>query len=1057
MPLHTHAPRTWLGLVGLCLALFTTKTELKAQPAPATIVEAKTSLLTYPFSDPDPLTILVNNPKIYPYHRFDGYSLKGENQDWTTVTLSNDYVEVYVLPEVGGKVWGAIEKESGAEFIYRNEVMKFRNIAMRGPWTSGGIEFNFGLIGHHPGTATPVDYILQEEPDGSVSCVVGNIDLPSRTQWRVKIRLPKDKAYFETQATWYNPTPLQQSYYNWMTAAAAARQDLEFFTPGNQYLEHGGKARSWPYDQQGRFLPAYQENNFGPSKSYHVVGKDHDFFGGYFHDKHFGFGHWAEYEEMPGQKLWLWALSRSGGIWEDLLTDTDGQYIEFQAGRLFVQYAPGADQNPVTQANFPPHTTDQWTEKWFPVKGIGGMTDVSEQAVLHVQDTKEGTTIGINALAKVTGILKVTSNKGKTFEASVKLEPMEVFQKTFPLPLLEVQSVAVEAMDLQLSLAKDAGLLKRPFHSPPQNNAPTASAEKHFRSGMEAMKYRAFEAAKEEFEACLQLEPQHLEALTQLAELHYRNGQYQTAHTHAHQALQWDTYHPAANFVAGLIYRTQGDLLNAKESLGWAARSMSHRSAAYAEMAGVLLQEENWAKAKTYAQKSLDFNRYNLSAWECQAIAARQQADNKGLEQAIAAILDIDPLNHFAFFERYQKDKTEQNKSAFLSRHRSEFPEQTFLELAISYYRKGQSATAKKVLELAPQKNLVQLWMAYLAKDVDALGNISKAAPAFTFPYRRESLDALEWALQNADHWVFKYYLALNYWGKGRINEALSLMKACEERPNFAPFYLSRAHLSSLIKGENAEIDMHRAQAVGAKDWRVQRKFAKYLIETEQTHEAIKYLKGAWAQHKDNYAIGMDLVRQLVHSKQYQEAITILDQLEVLPFEGASEGRQLHQQANTGAAMEFMSKEDWKAAIKHLEKAKEWPERLGVGKPYDPDERLTDYLLAHSYAGLGNDQKRKIYYTKVWQRNEAEGNQISPHHLLGLLAHRSLGKEQNDVPLAAKLQKLDDADNPDVQWVKAMFEQDEAQLILLQHQHPKRWRSMPMQLLEQAVNLVEGK
>ena len=33
---------------------------------------------------------------------------------------------------------------------------------MRGPWTSGGIEFNFGIIGHHPSTATPVDYLIKK-------------------------------------------------------------------------------------------------------------------------------------------------------------------------------------------------------------------------------------------------------------------------------------------------------------------------------------------------------------------------------------------------------------------------------------------------------------------------------------------------------------------------------------------------------------------------------------------------------------------------------------------------------------------------------------------------------------------------------------------------------------------------------------------------------------------------------------------------------------------------------------------------------------------------------
>ena len=42
------------------------------------------------------------------------------------------------------------------------------------------------------------------------SCIVGNIDLPSRTQWRVKINLPKDYAGFFTEAVWYN----QHHYIN---------------------------------------------------------------------------------------------------------------------------------------------------------------------------------------------------------------------------------------------------------------------------------------------------------------------------------------------------------------------------------------------------------------------------------------------------------------------------------------------------------------------------------------------------------------------------------------------------------------------------------------------------------------------------------------------------------------------------------------------------------------------------------------------------------------------------------------------------------------------------
>ena len=349
------------------------------------ITERTVDYPAYYFGDPNPLPSFVFNPKIYPYHKFQSYDFEKANKNFKIVTLENEWIEVQVFPEVGGKVWGAIDKSNGNEFIYKNEVAKFRNIAMRGPWTSGGIEFNFGVIGHHPGTGTPADYRIEELPDGSVRCTVGGIDLPSRTQWRVKIILPKDQSAFTTKAVWYNPSETEQAYYNWMTAAAAAQQDLVFYTPGDQYLTHGGMAKAWPIDPLNRNLSHYNQNNFGPSKSYHVIGEYNDFFGGYYENSDTGFGHWGRYDEIPGQKLWLWNLSRAGGIWEDLLTDTDGQYVEYQAGRLYVQYFPG-EENPISQATFEPHLTDQWTEVWFPVKEIGGIKEASRWGAMNVEE-----------------------------------------------------------------------------------------------------------------------------------------------------------------------------------------------------------------------------------------------------------------------------------------------------------------------------------------------------------------------------------------------------------------------------------------------------------------------------------------------------------------------------------------------------------------------------------------------------------------------------------------------------------------------------------------------
>ena len=203
-------------ILSLLLALPTLAT---ASPQKATLTEGKTSMLTYGFSDPNP----VANPDLlqYPYFRFDGYESVGKQKEWKTVVMENDWISVTVFPEIGGKVWGAIDKTRGLEFVYYNHVVKFRDIAMRGAWTSGGIEFNFGIIGHIPSTATPVDYMTRENSDGSVSCLIASFELLTRTWWTVEINVPSDKAYFTTTARYINTSPLDQPYYNWMNAAYA--------------------------------------------------------------------------------------------------------------------------------------------------------------------------------------------------------------------------------------------------------------------------------------------------------------------------------------------------------------------------------------------------------------------------------------------------------------------------------------------------------------------------------------------------------------------------------------------------------------------------------------------------------------------------------------------------------------------------------------------------------------------------------------------------------------------------------------------------------------------
>jgi len=392
--------------------------------------EYSETILTYPFSDTSYLPIIAKRADIYPYSRIDGFSHEGVEQEWKMVKLENEYVEVYITPEIGGKVWGAIDKATGKEFLYKNDVVKFRDVAMRGPWTSGGIEWNSGVIGHHPGGAAPVNYKVYVDEQGTAHCVVGGMDLPSHLQWRVDISLPPNSSYFETTTFWYNDSPFMQSYYQWNNAAVKSADDLHFYFPGNYRLGHGGQANPWPVDEDGVDRSWYKNNVPFGHCSYHISGSMDNYFVSYYHDEDFGSGHWSPVDGAHGKKIWLWSLARNGGIWEDLLTDTHGQYVEVQSGRMLNQNSVSSGRTPFKQPRFIPYNADTWVERWFPVRGTGGVTRVAESGAIHVQYLPEGMQLHFSPIIEVEGKLVIRSGEEELLIENVVLLPSDLFKRT---------------------------------------------------------------------------------------------------------------------------------------------------------------------------------------------------------------------------------------------------------------------------------------------------------------------------------------------------------------------------------------------------------------------------------------------------------------------------------------------------------------------------------------------------------------------------------------------------------------------------------------------------
>jgi len=912
---------------------------LKMLAQKAVIREEMMEFKTYLFSDPDP----VPAPgRIYPYFRFDGYTDKSILKKWKMVILENDYIKVYVCPDIGGKIWGAIEKSTGKEFLYFNHVVKFRDVAMRGAWTSGGLEYNFGDIGHIPTCATPVDYTTKENADGSVSCVVGAIDLPSGTKWNVEIKVSPGEAFFETKASWLNNTELPCTYYHWMNAAAKAGDDLEFIYPGKNWIGHGGETGNWPVDKE-RNINWYKNNNFGSYKSYHVMNSYSDYFGGYWHDEEFGFGHFCDFDEKPGKKLWIWGLAPEGMIWEDLLTDTDGQYIEFQAGKLFNQAANSSTKTPFKHKEFAPHDADVMNEIWFPLKETGGMVAVSEFAVLNVSEQKGKQDIVLSALQTINDDFQIYKNGKLLSSETIKLKPLELYKTSVNLKGNENFKIILGDDKLIYSSNKKDILVDRPILPNPDFN--WKSAYGHFTKGLELEKQRDYIGAKNAYEKALERDAGFLPALNRLAQSYYRQMDYKTALELVQKSLAINTYDGEANYLLGLICRETGDITTSKSGFSIAMGDVAYRSAAATELANLFLVEKNWNKAERHASKALAFNRYNLDALQTLALAKRKSGKIDEAKKVLYRIAELDGTNHFQSFENYLISGKDTDKELFLSGITNELPYETFLDLAINYSNKGCDDEAIKVLSLAPDNAIVNLWLAHLSPTNKELylNKALKQSPEFVFPHRTETAEVLKTFLTENSNWKLHYYLGLILWNKNLVKEAKAQFMACGTEPDFAPFYMAKSKLTDSNK-EKLEC-LKKAGELAPDDWRPALALANFYISNKQADKAYQLIRPFVKKYPEQSAIGLCYAQSLSGQKKYEEAISFLENYELLPFEGATIGRDLYNEACIRSAYSALKKGKNNKAIKYAKKAKLWPPNLGVGRPFDVDERLEDYIL----------------------------------------------------------------------------------------------------------------
>ena len=734
-----------------------------------------------------------------------------------------------------------------------------------------------------------------------------------------------------------------------------------------------GESDTWPVDSLGRRIAWYEQNNFGTYKSYHVLGKPTNFYGGYWHQDNMGFGHWSPYHEKLGKKVWIWGLAREGMIWDKLLTDTDGQYVELQSGRLFNQASPGSMYSPFKHVSFAPYSADSWTEYWFPVKQTRGITNTSPRGALNLRVEKDWLKVDWMALENQIDTLQILDSGKPVLRRNLNLKPMQMVRDSVRWQGNQDQLVAKLGATV---LTDDPGpKLTRPLKSPA--NFDWQSEYGLLLRSTELSHQRNYAEAETYLNQALQKNPYLVPALAQLAQIRYRQGAYTESRALAGRALAVNTYDPEANYIWGLTNEQTGHDADALDGFSVAALSPAFRSAALLRMAYRAVTKQDWAGAQTLVNQCLEANPQNEKARNLLALLARKQGQSKVALTLLSDQLQRDPLNHFASFERYLNTDREADKKTFVDLIQQELPHETFLELAIQYDQCALPEEALRILTLAPTQPMVQLWQAYelaKTKQTDKAGPVLAqalaASPAMVFPFRLETLPVLLWAHQRKPNWKWLYNEALIRWQHNQIEQAKKLFAECGTTPDFAPFYMAKADLFAR-EPAISQAALERAYSLEPSSWRTGWKLAQ-LYTTTQQEKALAIAQTNYKTHPDQYVLGLQYAYILRTNHRYADALAVLNQLDMLPAEGANDAHGLFRETNVLYAIELMKAKQWKKAIVSLQQAETWPERLGSGEPYLPDNRLTQFLMAYCFDKLKKQpQADKAYaYLKTYQNRD---------------------------------------------------------------------------------------
>ena len=398
--------------------------------------------------------------KVYPIQVIDQIMDETEEKEYDMIFLENEYCSVSLLPEIGGKIYGARSKKDGYEFIYENNVVKPALIGLAGPWVSGGVEFNWPQH-HRPTTYMPMEYMVRHHSDGSVTCYMGEAEPFEHMRGMVAVTLFPGSSVVEAKATITNSSDHALPFMWWNNTAVRVHEKYRaIFPPDIEYgVDHDRRAvisfpvmkgifeTARPYDYGNGTDVSWFGNVSVPTSVMIPRGETClDFLGGYDYLSGAGTAIVADHHISPGKKMFTWGDSEFGKTWCGNLTDNGDRYIELMSG-VYTDNQPDF-------AYIQPGETKEFSTYWYCIRGIEGISNASKEGAIVLEKGLDAGTWKVGAI--VTSIrrnllLRLNSGNTTVYEKRGDLGPEDFWLEQIELP------PAVLEEELDLSLVDEEG------------------------------------------------------------------------------------------------------------------------------------------------------------------------------------------------------------------------------------------------------------------------------------------------------------------------------------------------------------------------------------------------------------------------------------------------------------------------------------------------------------------------------------------------------------------------------------------------------------------------